>query len=54
MIKLNQEAAIKQSIELAKALCETQGQSITIDKDGANELADFIETLQNRFVGQSQ
>lgn len=54
MIKMAQDTAIKQSIELAKTLCEAQGQSITIDKDGANELADFIEVLQNRFTCQSE
>lgn len=54
MIELSKESAIKQSLELAKVLCESGGQSITIDKNGANKLADFIEVLQNRFTCQPE
>lgn len=54
MIKMSQDAAMKQSVEIAKALCSANGTAITIDKYGANELADFIEALQNRFIDQSE
>lgn len=54
MLKMAPDTAMKQSLELAKVLCSANGEAITIDKDGANELADFIEVLQNRFTGHSE
>jgi len=54
MIPINREAAIKHSIEIAKILCEAQGSRISPDANGANALADFIETLQNRFIESSE
>lgn len=54
MIPMNEEAAIKCSIELAKALCESCGEKIYPDADGANMLADFIETLQARLTSREE
>lgn len=50
MILMNREAAIKNSIEIAKVLCAARGDRYPIDADSANEIADFIETLQKRFT----
>lgn len=54
MIPLKPEAALKYSIEIAKILCESQGAKIYPDADGANAIADFIETLQDRFTCTSE
>ena len=51
MIQMNREAAIKNSIEIVKVLCAARGDRYPIDSDSANEIADFIETLQERFTG---
>lgn len=53
MIPMNEEAAITNSIEIAKILCAARGDRYPIDADSANEIADFIETLQERFTGGS-
>lgn len=51
MIQMNRDAAIKNSIEIVKVLCAARGDRYPIDADSANEIADFIETLQERFTG---
>lgn len=51
MIPMNENAAITNSIEIAKILCAARGDRYPIDVDSANEIADFIETLQERFTG---
>ena len=50
MIPLNTEAAIKQSLEIAKILCQSPNVHISPNAEGANGIADFIETLQERFT----
>lgn len=50
MLTMNDDAAIRSSIEIAKILCSAHGDRLTIDADGANEIADFIETLENRLT----
>ena len=50
MIPMNENAAITNSIEIAKILCAARGDRYPIDVDSANEIADFIETLQKRFT----
>lgn len=50
MIPLNTEAAVKQSLEIAKILCQSPNVHIPPNAEGANEIADFIETLQERFT----
>lgn len=47
MIPMNENAAITNSIEIAKILCAARGDEYPIDVDSANEIADFIETLQS-------
>lgn len=53
MIPMNENAAITNSIEIAKILCAARGDRYHIDVDSANEIADFIETLQKRFTERS-
>lgn len=50
MTKFNQQAAINQALELAKAVCENPNVSISATKESATELADFIRTLEARFL----
>ena len=50
MIQLKDDDAVKYSFELAKILCEAQGERLFANANSANSLADFIETLQNRFT----
>lgn len=54
MILMNDEAAIEKSIEIAKILCANLGDRIVVNADGANQIADFIETLQKRFTEDSE
>lgn len=51
MLPVNDNYAISTAVELAKILCESNGNSLTLDADGANALADFIETLERRLIG---
>lgn len=53
MIPMNENAAITNSIEIAKILCAARGDRYPIDVDSANEIADFIKTLQKRFTERS-
>lgn len=50
MILMNKEAAVETSIEIAKILCAKCGDKYSIDASSANQIADFIETLQKRFT----
>lgn len=50
MLPMKDTTAREYSIELAKILCETRGENYPINADSANEIADFIETLQMRFM----
>mgnify|MGYP006953403770 CR=1 FL=1 len=52
MIPMNQASAIKYSIEIAKIMCEREGNGLSVNRGSAEELADFIEILQNRFTGK--
>lgn len=52
MIKVNEEKAYKEAAEIAKILCANPNCTFQVNKGGANQIADFIETLQNRFMGQ--
>lgn len=53
MILMNDTAAIEKSIEIAKILCASRDERFPVDADGANQIADFIETLQKRFTEES-
>lgn len=53
MVPMNDDAAIKYSIEIAKVLCAARGDRYPINADSANEIADFIATLQKRFTEDS-
>lgn len=51
MLKLNDEAAIKQAIHLAEAVCANPNYQAVPNADTANDLADFIRTLEARLQG---
>lgn len=53
MIPMNENSAIKYSVEIAKILCESRGEGYRINAESANKIADFIETLQKRFTEDS-
>lgn len=53
MILMNDEYATQTAVELAKILCGSNRDKLFIDVDCANNLADFIETLENRFTGNA-
>lgn len=53
MILLNENVAFETSIEIAKILCASRDERFPVDADGANQIADFIETLQKRFTEES-
>lgn len=50
MIPMSNGDATKAAVELAKALCQASGDSYRIDKDTANQIADFIETMEYRLT----
>ena len=52
MILMNDDAAIATAIDLAKILCSVQGSGLEVDRQGAEDLANFIEILENRFTGR--
>lgn len=54
MFPMNREAAIKHSLEFAKILCESQDLKVPLNEDGANAIADFIETLEIRFTQNTE
>lgn len=49
MVKFNETQAIKHALELAMAVCSNPNSSIILSEDSANNLADFIRTLEARF-----
>ena len=53
MIKVNEEKAYKEAVEIAKILCANPSCTFQVNKGGANQIADFIETLQGRFMNQA-
>lgn len=53
MLIMKDESVYKESLEIAKILCSNQNCTFQVNKDGANQIADFIETLQNRFMNQA-
>ncbi len=54
MIRMSNEAAMRESIEIAKLLCQNNGSGIAITRSGAKALADFIEELSDRLTGAKQ
>lgn len=49
MLKLSDTAAFTNAVEIAKIVCANQNVKITPSKQGAEELANFIRTLEARF-----
>jgi|AGTN01.1.fsa_nt_gi hypothetical protein len=54
MLTMNREAAIKYALELAKTVCSNPENKVLVNCAGADALADFIETLENRFTENSE
>lgn len=54
MTKFNREAAIKQALEIAKIVCANPNVKIQPNKQAAEELADFIRTLEAKFLADEQ
>ena len=52
MIKLNQQYAIQEALEITKILCANPGLKIQLNKDSAKDLADFICTLEASLTNQ--
>ena len=51
MIRVNEQFAITTAIELAKIALANPSTNFEINADTANNIADCIETLENRFTG---
>ncbi len=52
VIRINDSSAVQFAIDLAKTLCSNPHNGISLDASGANFLADFIETLENRLTSK--
>lgn len=50
MMKFNDESAIKHAVEIAKIVCANPNVKIQPNKQSAEELADFIRTLEAKFL----
>lgn len=50
MIQMNENSAIEYSLEIAKIMCAREGNGLGVCRASADDLADFIETLQSRFT----
>ncbi len=50
MIQLNDEAAIKFAFDIVKAICSNPNTHIVPNKQSAEDLADFISTLETKFL----
>ncbi len=50
MIPMNRESAAKHALEFAKILCGSQDLKVPLNEAGANAIADFVETLESRFI----
>ena len=42
------------AVELAKSVCANSGDKNIVSADGANKVADFVETLYKRFTNQDE
>ncbi|MFQ8599961.1 MAG: hypothetical protein ACLSAP_04800 [Oscillospiraceae bacterium] len=54
MLKMNKEYAITKSIELAGIICSNPNYAAQPSEKSANDLADFISTLQSRFMCEDE
>lgn len=54
MIPLNPEAAIKQAIEITKIICANPNVKIQPNKQSAEDIAEFIRTLETNFLAEDQ
>ena len=50
MIPMNRESAAKHALEFAKILCGSLDLKVPLNEAGANAIADFVETLESRFI----
>lgn len=50
MLGLKDEYAIQYAMEIAKIVCANPNYAARPDKESAEELADFISTLESRFL----
>lgn len=54
MLSIPDSTAVQYAVDLAKSLCSNPSLVIPPDEDGANDLADFIETLVQRFTNEAE
>lgn len=52
-MKLEEGHAYREAEKLAEIICARENSGIVATADGANKVADFIETLVNRLTGKS-
>lgn len=50
MIPLNEEAAIVNAIEITKAICSNPNTDIPLNKESAENIAEFIGILEAKFL----
>lgn len=53
MIKFNEESAIKEALVIAKAVCENPSTHIVPNKQSAEDIAEFIRTLEANFLSDN-
>lgn len=54
MMKLNNETAMRQALEIAKIVCANPAVKISPDQGSADQLLAFIETLADGFTGHDE
>lgn len=50
MIPLNEDAAVINAIEITKAICSNPNIKIPINKESAEDIAEFIGVLEAKFL----